>query len=76
MILTSLEAVELQQYLFMNTFNQFFPGGEDNGYNDDDDEQFEDEMEDENDLNEIRVNDDLHEPDPDDDDHLPDEDLQ
>ena len=39
-----------------------------------DDENFDDEMQDEEDLHEIRVDDDLLEPDPEDDDHLPDDD--
>lgn len=43
---------------------------------DPEDENFEDGLEDENDLHEIRVGDDLGEPDPEDDDHLPDEELQ
>lgn len=72
MILTALEAVEMQQYLFVNSWNTYSPGGDD----DFDDEEFEDEMEDENDLREIRTSDDLGEPDPEDDDHLPDDDLQ
>lgn len=50
-----------------------YPDEEDAG---DDDEDFDDFVEDENDLREIRVNDDLGEPDPEDDDHLPDDDLQ
>jgi hypothetical protein len=38
-----------------------------------DDEDFDDQMQDEDDLHEIRVDDDLSEPDPEDDDHLPDD---
>ena len=45
-------------------------------WNDEDDENFDDLLEDKNDLNEIRVDDDLYEPDAEDDDHLPDDDLQ
>lgn len=43
---------------------------------DEDDEDFDDQVEDRNDLNEIRAADDIGEPDPEDADHLPDDDLQ
>ena len=45
-------------------------------WNDEDDEDFDDQVEDKNDMHEIRVGDDVREPDPEDDDHLPDDDLQ
>ena len=45
-------------------------------WTDEDDEDFEDQLEDKNDLNEIRIANDLGEPEPEDDDHLPDDDLQ
>ena len=45
-------------------------------WDDEEDEDFDDAVENRNDLNEIRVGDDLGEPDPEDDDHLPDDDLQ
>jgi len=44
-------------------------------WDDEDDEDFDDQMENENDLHEIRVDDDLGEPDPEEDDHLPDDEL-
>jgi hypothetical protein len=45
-------------------------------WDDEEDEDFDDAVENRNDLNEIRVGDDIGEPDPEDDDHLPDDDLQ
>ncbi|MBS7565871.1 hypothetical protein KHS38_15795 [Mucilaginibacter sp. Bleaf8] len=83
MMLTVQQAAEWQDILMMGApavnmqplWAQSVPyPDEDNAG--DDDEDFDDFMEDENDLREIRVNDDLGEPDPEDDDHLPDEELQ
>ena len=55
------------------------PGGDDEivegDWEDEEDEDFDDQMENENDLHEIRVDDDLGEPDPEEDDHLPDDEL-
>lgn len=45
-------------------------------WDDEDDEDFDDQVEDKDDMHEIRVGDDVREPDPEDDDHLPDDDLQ
>lgn len=82
MILTFLEATEMQEQLSAYAINFHHPDDFDQYDNDDEDiaddadEFFDDDMEAENDLNEIRVGDDLREPDPEDDDHLPDDDLQ
>ena len=46
------------------------------GGNDEEDEDFDDILDDKEDLHEIQVDDDMGEPDPEDDDHLPDDDLQ
>jgi hypothetical protein len=45
-------------------------------WDDQEDEDFDDILEDKEDLHEIQVDDDRGEPDPEDDDHLPDDDLQ
>ncbi|OOQ56997.1 hypothetical protein [Mucilaginibacter pedocola] len=45
-------------------------------WDDEEDEDFDDKLNDIDDLHEIRVGDDVREPDPEDDDHLPDDDLQ
>jgi hypothetical protein len=44
-------------------------------WDDQEDEDFDDILEDKEDLHEIQADDDMGEPDPDDDDHLPDDDL-
>jgi hypothetical protein len=75
-LITAFEAVELQQHLFSNSLYNYTPAGDDDLIDDDDDDQFEDAMNDENDLHEIQAADDIGEPDPEDDDHLPDEELQ
>lgn len=54
-------------------------GGDDpleGDWNDEEDEDFDDVLDDKDDLHEIQVNDDRGEPDPEDDDHLPDDDWQ
>lgn len=54
-------------------------GGDDpleGDWNDEEDEDFDDILDDKEDLHEIQVDDDMGEPDPEDDDHLPDDDLQ
>lgn len=84
MILTFLEATEMQEQLsaycttsrYPDDFDQYDDDYDDEDLDDDLDESFDDDAEAENDLNEIRVGDDLREPDPEDDDHLPDEELQ
>ncbi|TFF40815.1 hypothetical protein [Mucilaginibacter psychrotolerans] len=43
---------------------------------DEEDEDFDDQVEDRDEMHQIRVGDDVREPDPEDDDHLPDDDLQ
>ncbi|WP_158825589.1 hypothetical protein [Mucilaginibacter lacusdianchii] len=81
MLLTVQQATEWQDILMRRAHTMRtrtvaagpYPDEEDAG---DDDEDFDDFLEDENDLREVRVNDDLGEPDPEDDDHLPDEELQ
>jgi hypothetical protein len=45
-------------------------------WDDQEDEDFDDILDDKEDLHEIQVDDDMAEPDPEDDDHLPDDDLQ
>jgi hypothetical protein len=56
-----------------------YGGGDDpleGDWDDQEDEDFDDILEDKEDLHEIQVDDDRGEPDPEDDDHLPDDDLQ
>jgi hypothetical protein len=80
MILTVQQATEWQDILMRRAQSVRssalvagpYPDEEDAG---DDDEDFDDFVEDENDLHEVQVDDDLGEPDPEDDDHLPDDDL-
>jgi hypothetical protein len=53
-------------------------GGDDpleGDWNDEEDEDFDDILDDKDDLHEIQVDDDNDEPDPEDDDHLPDDDF-
>lgn len=63
------------------TFDEIlmYGGGDDpleGDWNDEEDEDFDDILEDKDDLHEVQVGDDTDEPDPEDDDHLPDDDWQ